>query len=724
MSRHRGWSAAVAIAAIVALVLTPTPPAALADTFDDACATPTIVDVGTNATYDLTSGQVLFIDSGTYTGIINNFPAGAVICVDAGATFQPSAFNGVGAAALYVRGTANISVGGFPGGFLLDNYGTVSFPGTLNSNGAVEFINQPAATMSAASANWQGTLSNAGNLTIGGTLNVNSGTIENQGQMTVNGQVSLNGAILNSGRLDIQGNLGVNSGGDVDNACTITVSGSTTLDAPGTSNNGQWLIGGNLLMNGSAALALDGVITANTLNNLDGDITGSGAIRIEGSSLQNGSSAVTGAPQINVYDVTQTNPPAFFDTQNGTVTNAVRIAFAVPDPDIPPQSCAPEPPVLEADLSVTKTGPATALVGQSVTYIITVTNNGPDTAEGVLLHESHDESFTITDVTVGGHLVGRSALWAAGDLDDGDSVVFEVTGFFTLTGPFTDEVGASSGTPDPDDANNEAEVTTVVQNRSPVVGDVTVVTDAFTPVDGSVPWSDPDAGQTVTFEPGGIQILALSPIAPDGSFTYTPPPSFAGREFFQVTGCDDGVPVLCDTGMIEAVVYPVAVDDAASTVSGSGVSIEIAINDSGGTGPPTIVSDPSSGSVVVQGDVFVYTPDPGFVGTDTFTYQICAPGEPDLCAEAVVTIDVLQVATSTTSTTTTSTSTTTAPGESTTSTVQGGSIVTTTTVLAGNLPFTGAQIGMLALLGLSATGLGGALIVSSRGRRHAGRHRL
>ncbi len=45
-------------------------------------------------------------------------------------------------------------------------------------------------------------------------------------------------------------------------------------------------------------------------------------------------------------------------------------------------------------------------MGQSVTYVITVTNDGPDTAEGVLLHERHDASFTVTDVTAGGHLVG------------------------------------------------------------------------------------------------------------------------------------------------------------------------------------------------------------------------------------------------------------------------------------------------------------------------------
>ena len=403
-TRHRGWLGAVATAALLIVLIPPAPPAR-ADTFDDACATPTIVDVGGSTTYNLTASDILFIDTGTYTGTINNFPSGSVICVDTGAVFQPGALNGSVAGSLYVRGTANLSVGGFAGGFLLDNYGTVSFPGTLNANGAIQVINRATATMTASGANWQGTLTNAGNLTIGGTLNVNSGTIENQGQMTVNGQVSLNGAILNSGRLDIQGNLGVNSGGDVDNACTITVSGSTTLDAPGISNSGQWLIGGNLLVNGSAALALDGVITANTLNNLDGDITGSGAMRIEGSSLQNGSSTVTGTPEINIYDVTQTNPPAFFDTQNGTVTNVVRVAFDVPDPNVPPIWCSGAPPVLEADISVTKTGPATAFVGQPVTYTITVANDGPATAEGVLVHEFHDPTFTITDVT--GHL-GRT----------------------------------------------------------------------------------------------------------------------------------------------------------------------------------------------------------------------------------------------------------------------------------------------------------------------------
>ena len=706
-TRHRGWLGAVAIAALLIVLIPPAPPAR-ADTFDDACATPTIVDVGSSITYNLTASDILFIDTGTYTGSINNFPSGSVICVDTGAVFQPGALNGSVAGSMYVRGTATLSVGGFAGGFLLDNYGTVSFPGTLNANGAIQVINRATATMTASGANWQGTLNNAGNLTIGGTLNVNSGTIENQGQMTVNGQVSLNGAVLNSGRLDIQGNLGVNSGGDVDNACTITVSGSTTLDAPGISNSGQWLIGGNLLLNGSAALALDGVITANTLNNLDGDITGSGAMRIEGSSLQNGSSAVIGTPQINIYDVSRIPPPDFFDTQNGTVTGGVRVAFDVPNPDVPPASCAPEPPTPTADVSVTKTGPATTFVGEDVIYTVTVTNAGPATAEGVLLHELHDPTFTITDVN--GHTVGRSALMAPGDLSPGTAVEFEVTGFYTLTGTFVDNVGASSGTVDPDLSDNDAELSTTVQNRPPDVEDVRVITNAFTPVTGQIEWSDPDAGQTVTFSSGGIQIQELSPISPDGSFTYTPSGTFAGREIFMALGCDDGVPEMCEPAEIEVVVYPVAEDDSVDVVAGAGTTIEIAVNDSGGTDPPTILLAPSGGTAVVNGSGFLYTADSGFTGTDSFIYQICAPGEPDLCDSATVTIDVQQVATTTT-TIPGSPSTTVDPTSSTTS-------------VEGNLPLTGAEIAMLGVLGMSAIGLGGVMVVSARGRRRTGRHRL
>jgi len=116
--RQRGWLGAVATAALLFVLIPPAPPAQ-ADTFDDACATPTIVDVGGSTTYSLSSSDILFIDTGTYTGTINNFPSGSTICVDTGAVFQPGALNGSVAGSLYLRGTANLSAGGFAGGLPL-----------------------------------------------------------------------------------------------------------------------------------------------------------------------------------------------------------------------------------------------------------------------------------------------------------------------------------------------------------------------------------------------------------------------------------------------------------------------------------------------------------------------------------------------------------------------------------------------------------------------------
>ncbi|MBA2318697.1 MAG: cell wall-binding repeat-containing protein [Euzebyales bacterium] len=71
---------------------------------------------------------------------------------------------------------------------------------------------------------------------------------------------------------------------------------------------------------------------------------------------------------------------------------------------------------------------------------------------------------------------------------------------------------------------------------------------------------------------------------------------------------------------------PVAVDDAATTVRDSPVTIDVLANDSDADGDPltvAAVTDPPEGVAVVNGDGTVtYTPGAGFTGTDTFDYQV------------------------------------------------------------------------------------------------------
>ena len=99
---------------------------------------------------------------------------------------------------------------------------------------------------------------------------------------------------------------------------------------------------------------------------------------------------------------------------------------------------------------------------------------------------------------------------------------------------------------------------------------------------------------------------------------------------------------------------PVAVDDSAVTDQDTPVVISVLGNDSDPDGHAFAVDSttpPLNGTVVVNPDgTITYTPNSGFVGTDTFTYTICEVGGPvggvpatGLCDTATVTVTVNKV---------------------------------------------------------------------------------
>jgi len=141
---------------------------------------------------------------------------------------------------------------------------------------------------------------------------------------------------------------------------------------------------------------------------------------------------------------------------------------------------------------------------------------------------------------------------------------------------------------------------------------------------------------------------------PDGSFTYTPDSDFFGTDTVIYSYCDLGTPDLCDTAILIITVNPindapVAVDDQEVTNEDTSVVVDVTENDTdidGNIDPTsvTVLSGPDNGTVSIDpltGEV-TYTPDPGFNGTDSFTYQVCDDGTPlpAECAEATVIITV------------------------------------------------------------------------------------
>ncbi|WP_226470547.1 Ig-like domain-containing protein, partial [Luteimonas panaciterrae] len=114
--------------------------------------------------------------------------------------------------------------------------------------------------------------------------------------------------------------------------------------------------------------------------------------------------------------------------------------------------------------------------------------------------------------------------------------------------------------------------------------------------------------------------------------------------------CDTSTPTpVCDTATVTVTVQPnvvTAVDDTAETPANQPVTIPVLDNDTV-TGSPlnpgsvTITVPPSNGTVTVNDDgTIVYTPNPNFIGTDTFTYQVCDTSTPTpVCDTATVTVN-------------------------------------------------------------------------------------
>jgi len=146
----------------------------------------------------------------------------------------------------------------------------------------------------------------------------------------------------------------------------------------------------------------------------------------------------------------------------------------------------------------------------------------------------------------------------------------------------------------------------------------------------------------------------VSPLATDGSFTYTPNPSFAGTDTFSYTVCDPGqdtIPTtpddLCDVGNVTILVngVPMAVDDAYGTnedVLLSVVAPGVLGNDTDPEGQPltaALVSGPAGLTFNADGS-FTYAPPLNFHSPPdvTFVYEACDPW--GTCDTATATVAV------------------------------------------------------------------------------------
>lgn len=120
---------------------------------------------------------------------------------------------------------------------------------------------------------------------------------------------------------------------------------------------------------------------------------------------------------------------------------------------------------LAANLTLVQTDtPNPAMVGLDVTYILTVTNNGPNAATGVTLIDTLPQNSTFLSSTPTGTRNGNTVRFELGTLNPGASVTVRVMVQPTLAGSMTNSAVVSSAVSDPVPGNNSASESTTIQN--------------------------------------------------------------------------------------------------------------------------------------------------------------------------------------------------------------------------------------------------------------------
>lgn len=161
-----------------------------------------------------------------------------------------------------------------------------------------------------------------------------------------------------------------------------------------------------------------------------------------------------------------------------------------------------------------------------------------------------------------------------------------------------------------------------------------------TPINVSLEGADPD-GDSITYSIQDSPVSGtLSGTLP--ALTYTPNQDFNGTDSFTFTVNDgnlDSDPATVELTVSEVNDAPIAADVSVTTDSGTSVGITL-LGDDIDSADLTyeVIGGPENGSVSGPDNPFTYTPNAGFSGTDTFTYQ-ASDGELN-SNEATVTITV------------------------------------------------------------------------------------
>ncbi|WP_458792606.1 OmpA family protein [Yoonia sp. MH D7] len=330
--------------------------------------------------------------------------------------------------------------------------------------------------------------------------------------------------------------------------------------------------------------------------------------------------------------------------------------------------------VVEADLRTEKTlasADATPAAGDTVTFSITVTNDGPDDATNVTLTDSIPSGLSVTgnngNVTAGTYVPG-TGIWTIPSLINGASATLTIEGTVNADqGGATITNTTTAATSDVDDPSTTGDDLT----ESVVVDNVLVPDDdSGTAVSGTVstPVANVTATDTVNGAAADLTVGGNATISEDGTWPtgfslntttgaveYDGTSVLPGAYTMDYELCDLGTPANCETATVTVTVgadivpdddsgtavsgtvsTPVANVTATDTVNGAAVDLTVGGNatiSEDGTWPTGFSLNTTTGAVEYDGTSVL-------PGAYTMDYELCDLGTPANCETATVTVTV------------------------------------------------------------------------------------
>jgi uncharacterized repeat protein (TIGR01451 family) len=259
---------------------------------------------------------------------------------------------------------------------------------------------------------------------------------------------------------------------------TSAVAGSTVTYNLSTVNNGP-STAANVIITDNIGTGLTGVVVSNSgiYNSATGIVTFPTIASLAKDATQNYTISLTAPSSGSITDTVSSTSATTDPTpanNNGSATNAIVTTAITPS----------------ADLITTKTGPASAVAGSTVTYNLSTVNNGPSAAANVVVTDNIGTGLTGVVVSNSGiynSATGIVTFPTIASLANGATQTYTISLTAPSSGSITDTVSSISATADPTPTNNNGSSATAIITTTitPSADLVTTKTGPATAVAGS-----------------------------------------------------------------------------------------------------------------------------------------------------------------------------------------------------------------------------------------------